>query len=269
MNMWIKIILGLFGLYFILFGLITIRYIIGIFFIAIGVLIFYRINNDFDTITLMKLNKEERQQRKIELQKQKDLEYERFLQQQAEEERLEEEKRQEKIKKINEGIENFKNTYIEFGNGQYHNIFAINKNNNSFIVTNRTQLNFRLKQNFNWSDYEYKMSELLELKILESNTTNSTTTYTKGKTTTSTGSMLGRAVVGTMLLGPVGTIIGGATASKKHKPGSSTTKVNTTTTYSLVLFLKNGSPIAFAESKDQLTIENLKIQLEYFIKEQV
>ena len=59
---------------------------------------------------------------------------------------------------------------------------------------------------------------------------------TVSKTKTNTGSMVGRSIVGGALFGPVGAVLGGATAKKKTK---TTTQPNNNVTF--LVFFENGS----------------------------
>ena len=73
----------------------------------------------------------------------------------------------------------------------------------------------------------FPVSEILSLEVIEDGQTVShSTTTSGGEIKTSSGSMLGRAVVGGVLLGGVGAIIGGATA-KKTTASESVTHTNT------------------------------------------
>lgn len=63
---------------------------------------------------------------------------------------------------------------------------------------------------------EYNFADILGYSIVD-DSTNETITTSEGKATTSTGSMLGRAVVGGVLMGGLGAVAGAATASKNVK----------------------------------------------------
>ena len=90
----------------------------------------------------------------------------------------------------------------------------------------------------------FPVSEILSIEVIEDgHTVSQSTTTGKTEEKTSNASMLGRAVVGGILLGGVGAVIGGATAKKT---GSTAETTNTTTkdvvnSISLKLLLNNTS----------------------------
>ena len=90
----------------------------------------------------------------------------------------------------------------------------------------------------------FPVSEILSIEVVEDgHTVSQSTTTGKTEEKTSNASMLGRAVVGGILLGGVGAVIGGATAKKT---GSTAETTNTTTkdvvnSISLKLLLNNTS----------------------------
>lgn len=73
---------------------------------------------------------------------------------------------------------------------------------------------FSHDKNHMWiNELEYEPSEIISVDVDDIST--KTQLPQEVKTKTSTGSMIGRGVVGGLLLGPAGAIIGGATAKKK------------------------------------------------------
>lgn len=85
---------------------------------------------------------------------------------------------------------------------------------------------------------EYKFSDLLSCEVVDKSSTQTITTTTQGKAKTSTGSMLGRAAAGGILLGPVGAIIGGATAKKKIETKSDTSTI-TIHNYNVIIIVNS------------------------------
>lgn len=75
----------------------------------------------------------------------------------------------------------------------------------------------------------FPVAEILSLEVVEDGETvsHSTTTGGGGEIKTSSGSMLGRAIVGGVLLGGVGAIIGGATARKTTTTSEAVTHTST------------------------------------------
>jgi hypothetical protein len=61
--------------------------------------------------------------------------------------------------------------------------------------------------------------KIIGFELKDNQTTVTKTTSLKYKTSTNTGSMLGRAVVGGILTGGVGAVVGAATAKKNNRGG--------------------------------------------------
>lgn len=80
---------------------------------------------------------------------------------------------------------------------------------------------------------EYKFSDILGYSLVD-DTTNETSTYSEGSATSSTGSMLGRAVVGGVLAGGLGAVAGAVTG-KKDSSGESFSQTTTTHRYTLYI----------------------------------
>lgn len=79
----------------------------------------------------------------------------------------------------------------------------------------------------------YDFKDILTFEIKDNSTTIFTST---SKTSTSTSSMLGRAIVGGILLGEAGTIIGGSTASKSTQTEGRSSTIHD---YSIIITLNN------------------------------
>lgn len=98
------------------------------------------------------------------------------------------------------------------------------------VVNEKNQIIVIDEEVFDWSD-------IISFDIKDNRTvcTSSFTTPGLAKTTTDTGSMLGRAVVGGLVSGGIGAVIGGATASKTTtiRNGKTTTTSETTHDYSI------------------------------------
>lgn len=80
---------------------------------------------------------------------------------------------------------------------------------------------------------EYKFSDILGYSLVDDATSETITTST-GTAKTSTGSMLGRAVVGGVLTGGLGVVAGAATA-KKNISDNATSQTTTTHKYTLYI----------------------------------
>ena len=80
---------------------------------------------------------------------------------------------------------------------------------------------------------EYKFSDILDYSLVDDATSETITTST-GTAKTSTGNMLGRAVVGGVLTGGLGAVAGAATA-KKNISDNATSKTTTTHRYTLYI----------------------------------
>lgn len=80
---------------------------------------------------------------------------------------------------------------------------------------------------------EYKFSDILGYSLVDDATSETITTST-GTAKTSTGNMLGRAVVGGVLTGGLGAVAGAATA-KKNISDNATSKTTTTHRYTLYI----------------------------------
>lgn len=95
----------------------------------------------------------------------------------------------------------------------------------------------------------YKYNEILDFDI------NNQMSY---KTSTSTGSMLGRAVVGGVLTGGVGAVIGGATAKKETKGTIEEYKVN-------ISVRRMSAPLVTVTTKDTSVVNTLSAVLKNII----
>lgn len=84
---------------------------------------------------------------------------------------------------------------------------------------------------------EYKFSDILGYSLVDDATSETITTST-GTAKTSTGNMLGRAVVGGVLTGGLGAVVGAATA-KKDISDNATSQTTTTHKYTLYINVNN------------------------------
>lgn len=104
---------------------------------------------------------------------------------------------------------------------------------------------------------EYKFSDILGFSLVD-DATSETFTTSSGTATTSTGSMLGRAVIGGVLTGGLGAVTGAATAKKDIMDNASS---QTTTTHNYTLYINVNSlqepTIALAIGKDTSKAQKL------------
>lgn len=87
------------------------------------------------------------------------------------------------------------------------------------------------------NDVEYPFSDILGFSLVDDATSETITTST-GEAKTSTGSMLGRAVVGGVLTGGLGAVAGAATARKNIATNATS---QTTTTHNYALYINVNS----------------------------
>ena len=85
------------------------------------------------------------------------------------------------------------------------------------------------------NEHIYHFKEILDFTLSDNSVV--VFTPTTSKTTTNTGSMLGRAIVGGVLTGGVGAVIGGATASQTTQTSEGTS--HTKHDYTLVITVNN------------------------------
>ena len=87
------------------------------------------------------------------------------------------------------------------------------------------------------NDVEYPFSDILGFSLVD-DATNETITTSIGEAKTSTGSMLGRAVVGSMLTGGLGAVVGAVTAKKNIETNAAS---QTTTTHKYTMYINVNS----------------------------
>ena len=84
---------------------------------------------------------------------------------------------------------------------------------------------------------EYRFSDILGFSLVD-DATNETITTSIGEAKTSTGSILGRAVVGNMLTGGLGAVVGAVTAKKNIETNAAS---QTTTTHKYTMYINVNS----------------------------
>lgn len=104
------------------------------------------------------------------------------------------------------------------------NLIQIKFNNDSLIVSEKNQCAVILGKEYNFSD-------IIGCTLYD-NVQNKTITTSEGKAKTSTGNMIGRAVIGGVLTGGLGAVAGAATA-KKNITTISTSQTITTHDYTI------------------------------------
>ena len=104
---------------------------------------------------------------------------------------------------------------------------------------------------------EYKFSDILGFSLVD-DATNETITTSTGEAKTSTGSMLGRAVVGGVLTGGLGAVAGAATA-RKNIATNATSQTTTTHKYTMYINVNSlASPtITIPIGQDEQTAHHL------------
>lgn len=109
--------------------------------------------------------------------------------------------------------------------------------------------------------------KLLSLKTTEKHPKTTVTYREETVTKTSTGSVIGRGVVGALVAGPVGAVIGGTTASKKTEvikvPESHTTSGD----YTITLIDEDGNERGMIYTRHLLDYKNVKSFLQNIIDE--
>lgn len=125
----------------------------------------------------------------------------------------------------------------------------INYDNSHFVLISEKESSIMI------NDHKYAFDDILKFTVSD----NSIEVYapTRSTTTTNTGSMLGRAIIGGVLTGGVGAVIGGATASKTTRTAQ--TSSETKHDYKIIVTVNRlSNPIEIMHLKrDEKTLNEL------------